>query len=29
MATAHLDMKAVKTYLSGLKDKLHELGRHL
>jgi hypothetical protein len=29
MPAADLDIKAVKTFLGGLKDKLDELGRHL
>lgn len=29
MPTADLDIKAVKTFLAGLADKLSELGRHL
>jgi hypothetical protein len=29
MPAANLDIKSIKTYLSGLKDKLDELGRHL
>jgi hypothetical protein len=29
MPTANLDIKSVKTYLSGLAAKLGELGRHL
>ena len=29
MPAADLDIKAVKSYLGSLKDKLDELGRHL
>ncbi len=29
MPTANLDIKSVKTFLSGLAHKLDELGRHL
>jgi hypothetical protein len=29
MPAANLDIKGVKNYLSGLKEKLDELGRHL
>jgi hypothetical protein len=29
MPAADLDIKAVKTYLASLKEKLDELGRHL
>ena len=29
MPAANIDIKSVKTYLAGLKDKLSELGRHL
>ena len=29
MPAANLDIKSIKTYLSGLKEKLDELGRHL
>ena len=29
MPADNLDIKSVKTYLGGLKDKLDELGRHL
>ncbi len=29
MPAANLDIKAIKNYLSGLKEKLDELGRHL
>ena len=29
MPAANLDIKSVKTYLAGLKEKLDELGRHL
>jgi hypothetical protein len=29
MPAANLDIKSVKTFLNGLKDKLDELGRHL
>lgn len=29
MPAANLDIKSIKNYLTGLKDKLDELGRHL
>ena len=29
MPAANLDIKSVKTYLTGLKEKLDDLGRHL
>ena len=29
MPAANLDIKSIKTYLSGLKEKLDDLGRHL
>ena len=29
MPAANLDLKSVRTYLTGLKEKLSELGRHL
>jgi DNA-binding CsgD family transcriptional regulator len=29
MPASNLDIKSVKNYLSGLKDKLDDLGRHL
>ncbi len=29
MPAANLDIKSVKTYLSGLQEKLDDLGRHL
>jgi hypothetical protein len=29
MPAANLDLKSVKTYLSGLRSKMDELGRHL
>jgi hypothetical protein len=29
MPAANLDIKSIKTFIAGLKDKLDELGRHL
>ncbi len=29
MPAANLDIKSIKTYVHGLKDKLDDLGRHL
>jgi hypothetical protein len=29
MPAANLDIKSIKTYLTGLKEKLDDLGRHL